>query len=303
MESAAVSRRSAIMGWAAGALAAAAAVAADATAAARAAAVGVDERVPAKPFWLWELVGGASALEGRERAASALDATMTDAIGALADAGTAMGDAATALYASVPAAAAALEAANVSATSLVVLDFRDAAAAAAEQSQIGSGAADAFAQYALQAVALERSSASELASKEGPLSATRLEIEAYARSISGGVVLDVDWAPTAAGVGGPFGMGGTATWQAARGGYSTITLSNSVAENWPSADARALVTHEVGHAITSKCYRLFDYEQQAANEEWATAWTIGMGHTADGNGIQAYGYPSQDMIDLAATCR
>ena len=98
-------------------------------------------------------------------------------------------------------------------------------------------------------------------------------------------------------------MAGTATWNTIRGGFSTITLSNSVAENWPSADARALVAHEVGHSITSKCSDLFDSADQAANEEWATAWAIGMGHTAEGNGVQAYGYPSQDMIDRAMACR
>ena len=56
----------------------------------------------------------------------------------------------------------------------------------------------------------------ELAEKAGPLLATRLEIEAYARSISGGVLLDFDWAPFVAGTGGDAGIGGTATWGASR---------------------------------------------------------------------------------------
>ena len=103
--------------------------------------------------------------------------------------------------------------------------------------------------------------------------------------------------------GGSSGIGGLATWNSGRGGFSTITLSDSVAEWWPNADSRALVAHEVGHAISAKCHDKFDWENQAANEEWATAWAISMGHTALGNGVEAYGYPSQAMIDIAATCR
>ncbi len=161
----------------------------------------------------------------------------------------------------------------------------------------------AFERYAAAADNLRASAESELAEKAGPLLETRLEIEAYARSISGGVVLDFDWAPLVNGLGGVYGMSGTATWNTARGGFSTITLSDSVAENWPSPDAMALVTHEVGHSITSKCSDLFDSADQDANEQWATAWAISLGHTALGNGVQAYGYPSQEMIDIAATCR
>ena len=264
---------------------------------------GVDDDLPQEPFWTWELFGEASALDDRTADTSALDDDMAEAADAIAAGRTGMTDAATAVYASVPAAAGALEAANVSARTSIVLDFRDAAGAVAGQSQVGSGAAVAFTAYAQSAENLRQSAQAELAEKAGPQLGTRLEIEAYARSISGGVVLDFDWEPTAAGVGGPNAIGGTATWNTARGGFSTITFSYSVADWWPDDDARALVTHEVGHAITSKCSTLFDSQNQAANEEWATAWAISMGQTADGNGVQAYGYPSQAMIDIAATCR
>lgn len=264
---------------------------------------GVDDDLPQEPFWTWELFGEASALDDRTADTSALDDDMAEAADAIAAGRTGMTDAATAVYASVPAAAGALEAANVSARTSIVLDFRDAAGAVAGQSQVGSGAAVAFTAYAQSAENLRQSAQAELAEKAGPQLGTRLEIEAYARSISGGVVLDFDWEPTAAGVGGPNAIGGTATWNTARGGFSTITFSYSVADWWPDDDARALVTHEVGHAITSKCSTLFDSQNQAANEEWATAWAISMGQTADGNGVQAYGSPSQALIDIAATCR
>lgn len=263
----------------------------------------VDDAEARKPFWTWELFAEASALDERSRAATDSTEVFADTERTLEDRHDALVETAIALYASSVSAADALEAANVSARSAAVLDFRDAADRVAQQAGVGSDAAVAFSLYASSAAALKASAQAELAEKAGPLSATRLEIEAYARSIAGGVVLDFDWAPIVAGTGGPQGIGGTATWDSARGGSSTITFSHSVAEWWPNPDSRALVAHEVGHAITSKCYDKFDSQDADANEEWATAWAISMGHTAEGNGVQAYGYPSQQMIDLAATCR
>ena|GEM_PF-815220 len=259
--------------------------------------------VPTKPFWTWELLETAPRMNEAAAQLAELSADTRSAGDELVDAGAALADAARALYASVPAAAAALEAANVSGRSIVVLDFREAAAAAAQQTRLGSGAVDAFEDYARKLEILRASSQSELAEKAGPLLGTRLEIEAFARSIAGGVVLDFDWAPIVNGVGGADGMAGTATWAVVRGGFSTITLSNSVAENRPSADARALVAHEVGHAITSKCSEMFDSEDRTANEQWATAWAIGMGFSAQGSGVQAYGYPPTTLIETSRSCR
>lgn len=256
-----------------------------------------------KPLWTWELIGLVPQLEASAGSAHAFSASAGASRLTLAATEALLTSAGVSLYASVAPAAAALEAANVSARTATVLDFRDAAAAVAGETEVDSAASVSFSAYATRATIMKDSAAAELAEKAGPLLATRLEIEAYARSISGGIVLDFDWAPIVAGIGGSEGIGGTATWNTARGGFSTITLSHSVAENWPSADARALVTHEVGHSITSKCHEKFDWENADANEEWATAWAISMGHTAEGNGVQAYGYPSQGMIDIAATCR
>jgi hypothetical protein len=262
-----------------------------------------EPQVPPKAIWPWELQAAAERMRAD---AEALGERTSDAVAleeSLADSDAALVGAARAMYASVAPAAAALESANVSAVALVVLDFRDAAEAAVGQDALGSGALTAFTTYAALATNLEQSAQSELDEKSGVLFATRLEIEEYARSIAGGVVLDFDWAPLVNGLGGAWGLSGTATWNTARGGFSTITLSDSIAETWPSADSRAIVTHEVGHSITSKCSLMFDSQNGPANEEWATAWAIGMGQTAEGNGVQAYGYPSQAMIDAAYRCR
>lgn len=256
-----------------------------------------------KPFWAWQLWQGAAELDARAAAADSAGDAMAEAEAELESADQGLETAAVAVFTSVEAVAKKLEKRNVSALATIVLDFRDAAQAVVAQTDSNSAASVAFSTYAKRAQLLARSNKAELEQKAGPLSATRLEIEAFARSMSGGVVLDFDWAPIVNGMGYDWGMGGTATWDAARGGLSTISLSNSVAEQWPSADARALVAHEVGHAITAKCYGKFDWESSDANEEWATAWAISKGHTAIGNGVQAYGYPSQRMIDKAATCR
>lgn len=256
-----------------------------------------------KPFWPWEIAADSERLAADTVDVRATGHEMSMLGDELTDADATLETAATAMYATAPAAASAIEAANISAKATIVLDLRERAAALATQERVGPGAASAFALYAQSAKDIVTSQSAEMAEKAGPLQDTRLEIEAFARSIAGGVVLDFDWDQTVAGIGGRDGMGGTATWNTGRGGFSTITLSHSVADNWPDANARALVAHEVGHSITSKCHTMFDSADQAANEEWATAWAISMGHTAEGNGVQAYGYPSQDMISRAAGCR
>ncbi len=261
--------------------------------------------VPAtdKPFWTWELWRAVPRFEAGAAGLADLEETLRDAGGEVDDADAELADAAEALYASVAPAADALETVNVSARNVAVLDFRDAGEAVANQRLLGPGAVQAFRTYAESAASLKSSAQAELAEKAGPLLATRLEIEAFARSMSGGVVLDFDWAPIVNGRGGYEWMSGNATWHSGRGGYSTITLSDSVAQRWPTADAKALVAHEVGHAITAKCSEMFDSGDKASNEAWATAWAISMGHTAEGNGTQAYGYPPSELIATAASCR
>jgi len=168
-------------------------------------------------------------------------------------------------------------------------------------------AADYLLDYLDAAHALEASHAEEIAEKAGPLLDRRLAVQEFARSFSGGVLLDFDWAPTVNGYGAGGSYGGTSFWFSADGGYATITLSDSVATRWPYAGVQALVIHEVGHALLARsdCNILFfDSEFAEGGEEpWATAWAIGQGYAADGSGESVYGRPPDDLIALSTKCR
>jgi hypothetical protein len=168
-------------------------------------------------------------------------------------------------------------------------------------------AADHLLDYLEAAHALEASHAEEIAEKAGPLLDRRLAVQEFARSFSGGVLLDFDWAPTVNGYGTGGSYGGTSFWFSADGGYATITLTDSVATRWPDAGVQALVIHEVGHALLARsdCNILFfDSEFAEGGEEpWATAWAIGQGYAADGNGESVYDRPPADLIALSTKCR
>jgi len=201
------------------------------------------------------------------------------------------------------AAAAGVESANFEAENQPHIAFRHAVA------DLDVASDDAIAEYLVSyldaAHALEASHAEEIAEKAGPLFDRRVAVEQFARSIAGGVLLDFDWATVVNGYGTGGSYGGTSYWYSDDGGYATITLSDSVASMWAGAGVQSLVAHEVGHAILSKCTDLFfGTEYEAAGEEpWATAWAIGMGYTADGNGESIYGRPPDALIQLSAQCR
>lgn len=199
--------------------------------------------------------------------------------------------------------ATAVESANFDAENAPHLAFR--AATAGLDAPADDALAESLGAYLEAAHALEASHAEEIAEKSGPLLDRRLAVEAFARSIAGGVLLDFDWAATVNGYGAGGSYGGTSYWQSADGGYATITLSDSVATLWPAAGPQSLVAHEVGHAILSSCTSLFfGTEYEAAGEEaWATAWAIGMGYTADGNGESIYGRPADGLIQFSTQCR
>jgi hypothetical protein len=201
------------------------------------------------------------------------------------------------------AAAGGVESANFEAENRPHIAFRHAVA------DLGAVSDDAIAEYLISyldaAHALEASHAEEIAEKAGPLFDRRMAVEQFARSIAGGVLLDFDWATVVNGYGTGGSYGGTSYWYAEDGGYATITLSDSVASMWAGAGVQSLVAHEVGHAILSKCTDLFfGTEYEAAGEEpWATAWAIGMGYTADGNGESIYGRPPDALIQISTQCR
>ena len=147
---------------------------------------------------------------------------------------------------------------------------------------------------------MRASHAAEEAEKSGSLYGLRAEVEAYARSIAGGALLDFNWQPTVIG----YNMAGTATIESRPPYfYSTITLTNSIAENWGEIVPLSLVTHEVGHAITSKCMDTFNAAFGGDYELWATAWAMSWGYPAGASGADSYGTPSPDQVAAAGTCR
>lgn len=275
---------------------------------ARAAVPDASPSAPRKPFWAWELGAGTDRLRSMRADAEEQGRSIETARTALDAATTAASGAGTAALSAAAGTASGIEQANISARTGDVIALRNAAKALSDRATaLSQWSADAFTAYEAAIVKIRASNEAELAEKAGPLYDARLQVEAYARSIAGGVLLDFDWAPIVNGYGDNGSAGGLTDWSSGEGtdpeGYSTITLSNSVAEMWPNDVSRALVTHEVGHSISSKCWSMFDWQSRDANEAWATAWALSWGQTADGNGVSIYGYPPQSLIDTAATCR
>jgi len=256
-----------------------------------------------KPTWFWELYGEASALTADREELDTLTARLGDESEEIDAATTSLTDAAITTLGVAAANATGLESAHVSARNDNVIALRNAAEAVSTTIVIDQEAADSFSSLQTAAAQLIESENAELAEKAGPLYNARLEIEAFARSIAPGVLLEFDWAPIVNGYGDDGGMGGYTTWWWDEPGRAVILLSNSVAEQWPADRSKALVVHEVGHAISVKCADMYDASTQDSIEKWATAWAISMGYTDDANGVWAYGYPPQSYIDAAAGCR
>lgn len=261
------------------------------------------EVTTSKPFWMWDALGAAAALD---RATSdvrdvvdAIHSTRQAAVDARSD----MVDRAVGVFASVKSAAARIETANVSAKTGTVVALRETAATVVRLTDIATTSPADIAAYAEAVRSIEKSSKAELAEKAGPLYKKRLAVEAFARSLAGGVLIDFDWKQIVLGYGWPGSMAGETSWNSADGGTSTMLLSNSVAREWPDADSKALVAHEVGHSISAKCSSMFDWKSRKANEQWATAWAIGKGFTSDANGVQAYGHPPKALIAKSKGCR
>lgn len=264
------------------------------------------EDIPAigiKPAWFWELYAGAGALDEERQSIERLDERLQDEVEAIDTASDALTESGIALLTTTASAATGHEAAHVSARNDDVIALRKAATMASAITTIDGDAVTAFTSLQSAAAQLVSSEQAELAEKSGPLMGARLEIEAFARSIAPGVLLEFDWAPIVNGVGYNGSMGGYTTWWWEEPGRATIQLSNSVAEQWPADRSKALVVHEVGHAISVKCADMYDASTQDSIEKWATAWAISMGYTDDANGVWAYGYPPQNYIDAAAGCR
>ncbi|WP_336502230.1 hypothetical protein [Microbacterium paraoxydans] len=256
-----------------------------------------------KPSWFWELFGATAELHAdRERVEDLVDDLRKASTDAAAG-GTAVSDSGVAVITAAGDAATAFETAHLSARNAAVIALRDAASDAAAVTTVDDTTATVYVALQNAAAQVVTTEAEELAEKAGPLRNARLEIEAFARSLAPGVLLEFDWAPVVNGAGYNGSMGGYTTWWWDEPGRAVIELSNSVAEQWPAERSRALVAHEVGHAISVKCQDMYDSSTQDSIEKWATAWAISMGFTDDANGVWAYGYPPQNYIDAAAGCR
>lgn len=257
-----------------------------------------------KPRWAWELFGATVQLNADRDTADDLiasyDSANEDAVAAastLEEAGS------TALH-SAANAAQAFEAAHIAARNPDIIAFRAAAervSIAAET--LDSTASTAYSDFEAAAAQMLASEHDELMEKGGPLNSARDEVEAFARSLVPGLLLDFDWSPLVNGFGDADSMGGYATWWYGEPGYANIELSNSVAEYWPSDRSKALVAHEVGHAVSVRCDGAYDDSSQDKIEDWATAWAISMGFLNRANGTSTYGAPPQALIDAAAGCR
>jgi len=266
----------------------------------------IEEELPEaadKQSWAWELFGQTAQLNTyRDDAEEKLEefdstaATITEKSDAVQETGTAA-------VLSAAEAAGSFEAAHVSARNVDILSLRDAAEHLSGSTTLDAPTADVYARLETSAAAMLASEQAELAEKQGPLYDSRIQIEAFARELAPGVLLDFDWSPLVNGYGEADSMGGYATWWYADPGYATIELSNSVAQYWPGDRSKALVAHEVGHAISVKCEGMYDDSTQENIEAWATAWAISMGFHDPANGTSAYGAPPQSMIDAAAGCR
>ena len=257
----------------------------------------------AKPVWFWELFGASAELAADEisldERAADLEAATEDA----AEAEDAVQESGLAVLSAAAEAAAGFEAAHLSARNDAVIALRDAAADALAVTSIDGDAATTYVALQDAGAQIIATESEELAEKSGPLQGARLEIEAFARSLAPGVLLEFDWSPVVNGAGYNGSMGGYTTWWWDTPGRANIELSDSVAEQWPAERSKALVAHEVGHAISVKCQDMYDSSTQDSIEKWATAWAISMGYTDDANGVWAYGYPPQEYIDAAKGCR
>lgn len=261
-------------------------------------------RADEKPVWAWQLFAEAGELDAARTDVAQLSDDLADSASDAEAADDALRTVGSAALRGAADAASEFEAAHVSARNSDIIALRGAATSlSATAPAWDESSASSYSELERAATAMLESEQAELAEKQGGLRDARLEIEAFARELAPGVLLDFDWSTFVNGFGDSDSMGGYATWWYGEPGYATIELSNSVAEYWPSERSRSLVAHEVGHAISVKCEGMYDDSNQDSIEAWATAWAISMGYTSEANGTSAYGTPSQELIDAASACR
>ncbi|MGN8027701.1 hypothetical protein [Microbacterium sp. 22242] len=259
----------------------------------------------AKPFWFWDAQAAAGRLRTEAADARKNATALSSAEKKVEGSVTAVQAAGSAALISAADRAAAAEAANVPATNESVLALRSMVTQVKSlATPLQDRVTTVYPALVLAVQKLQDSHAATLAAEAGPLEDSRLQLEAFARSLAPGVLMDFEWADLVNGKGGPNDyLSGETAWWYDQGGYATIRLSNSIAEDWPSDAAHAIVAHEVGHAITVRCRAMYDTTNAQTAEAWATAWAISMGYTDDANGTSAYGAPPESLIQTASSCR
>ena len=257
-----------------------------------------------KPSWFWELYGRTAQLEADARAVNSLASALGRSSEELGSATGAIGETGVAVVKAAGGLAAQIEADNTPSPNEGVLQLRELSAQLVATTSFDEQIAQGFRDYATTVQQVRDGHVATLAAEAGPLQGARQQIEDFARSLVPGVLLDFEWADRVNDLGGDNGyLSGETRTPIESGQYATILLSNSIAEEWPGDSSRALVAHEAGHAIATKCRSMVDNADSASAEAWATAWAIGMGFTDPGNGTQAYGSPPDSVVQQAAACR
>lgn len=212
--------------------------------------------------------------------------------------------AAAALYASVAVVEPSLEAASWVAPIAPKLAVRSALADV-EGARFDRAGVAALQEYSEAVIAMQEAHVAELATFAGPFYDNKVAALSFANSIAGGVLLEFEWVPELYGFGSGFGMGANATLEGERDGVfsSRITITENAAARWGDGGPEAIIAHEVGHAVTNKCWDLFEEVAGGDYEAFATAWAIGMGYTNPSNGTTAYGRPSDELIEATKACR
>ena len=163
-----------------------------------------DESGP-RPFWPWDVLESRGDLVHDRRAALDTATGLRDLQERFEAAMATWMPRLPALFASTRSAADRLQAENPSARIPDVVAFRSATDAVAARQDVTRESSDALIAYVAAATQLRASNQAELEEKAGPLLDRRLAAEAFARSLSGGILLDFDWAPIVNG----YGTGGT----------------------------------------------------------------------------------------------
>ncbi|SFR54600.1 hypothetical protein SAMN04488591_1891 [Microbacterium azadirachtae] len=258
----------------------------------------------AKPSWFWDLYDRTARIEADSRAMRTLTSDLTRSSDELGSAAGAVDRTGLAVIKKGGGLAAQIENDNRPSPNEGVLALRDLGARLSAATSFDEDVAHGFREYAATAQKVRDGHTATLAAEAGPLQDARQQIEDFARSLVPGVLLDFEWADRVNDLGGDNGyLSGETLTPIQSGEYATIRLSNSIAEDWPGDSSKALVAHEAGHAIATKCRTMVDNTDSPAAEAWATAWAISMGFTDDGNGTQAYGSPPDSLVEKAAGCR